>query len=166
MMAVLLDVLTTSATKRAYRRDVLTRLAQRVLDGEGVCEDVELSVLFCDDAAIQELNRQYRGKDAPTDVLSFGQPPAPASPVRVLGDIVISLETVARQAGDDPAARRAEVALLFCHGLLHLLGCDHDTPARQAAMIEKQSRYLNCEANAAWRYAPGETAPQSKRRPR
>jgi probable rRNA maturation factor len=165
-MPIQLAVLNTSTVKRAYRRDVLARLADRVLRGEGVDEEAELSLLFCDDATIQELNRQYRNKDVATDVLSFGQPPVPANPVRVLGDIVISLETVTRQAGDDPAARRAEVALLFCHGLLHLLGFDHDTRERQAAMIMKQSEYLGCEPTAAWRYAPGETAPDSKYRSR
>ena len=163
MTGLHLEVLNRSAVKRACRRDVLARLARRVLEGEGVREDVELSVLLCDDDQIRELNRK---KNAPTDVLSFTQPPVPASPVRVLGDIVISLETVARRTGGDPAMQRAEALLLFCHGLLHLLGFDHETQAKQAAMAKKQSDYLGCDITAAWRHAPGETAPGNARRSR
>ncbi len=92
----------------------------------------ELSIVLCDDRTIHELNRSFRRKDKPTDVLAFavreviaaGIPDA-ALPEGVLGDVVISVPTAARQAR---AARRdvdEEIAMLLAHGLLHLLGRDH-----------------------------------------
>ena len=77
-----------------------------------------------------------------------------AEPFCVLGDIVISLETVeARCAGDLPATRE-EVRLLFCHGLLHLLGFVHDTKSQRARMQAKQAKYLGVAESAAWRSRP------------
>jgi probable rRNA maturation factor len=146
-----LQVRNESARKRLYRRDVLQRLTERVLAGEGVADAVEVSVLFCDDAMITELNRQYRGKNKPTDVLSFEQEAEQHGPRRLLGDIVISLETVERHCAGDRAAMVAEVRLLVCHGLLHLLGHDHATAAEQAAMNAKQAEYLGVDMVAAWR---------------
>ena len=133
-----------SVRKGLYRRDVLRRLAERVCQGEGFTGDAEVSVLFCDDAFIGELNRKYRHRPGPTDVLAFAQAPADAllpGHRTILGDIVISLETVEARCGDR-AAMRAEVRVLFCHGLLHLLGCTHDTAARRDRMLAKQADYL------------------------
>lgn len=79
----------------------------------------ELSVVVCDDAFIHALNRQWRGKDAPTDVLSF-----PMEEEGLLGDVVISLETAARDG--------TPVRVLLVHGLLHLLGYDHETGEEDA----------------------------------
>lgn len=154
-----LEVKNNSARKRFHTRPDLQRLARRILAGEGVEEDVELSLLLCDDPFIRDLNRNWRNKDAPTDVLAFGQDvPAPPGAARVLGDIVISLETVERQCragGDlDRGAMRREVRLLFCHALLHLLGWEHDTAAARKAMNAKQARYLNLAMDAAWRCGP------------
>ena len=89
--------------------------------------DHELSVLLTNDAYIQELNRDYRDKDAATDVLSFAQMEGDVfvSAVPILGDLVISLETAARQAVDCGHSLAAEVRILLVHGLLHLMGHDH-----------------------------------------
>lgn len=162
-MNVHLCVRNDSQRKRLYRTDALRRLAERICAGEDVETDIELSVLLCDDASMRELNRTYRDKDRPTDVLAFAQTPAdrgkhPAGEgPMVLGDIVISLETVARHCADAPQTRgamRQEVHLLFCHGLLHLLGVDHATAAAREAMNAKQARYLGTTTEAAWRTPP------------
>lgn len=150
-MRLRMDIRNESARKRLYRRDALERIADGVLRGEGVakkCREAEVSVLFCDDPAIRALNKQFRGKDAATDVLSFEQD-GPGS-VRVLGDIVISLETVENRFPGDGAAQRAEVRMLFCHGMLHLVGYDHQTEAEQDRMAERQARYLNVPLDQAW----------------
>ncbi|HEO72234.1 MAG TPA: rRNA maturation RNase YbeY [Candidatus Hydrogenedentes bacterium] len=160
-MNVQLAVRNESRCKGFYRTDALRRLAQRVCKGEGVEHDVELSVLFCDDKCIREINKQYRHKDVPTDVLAFGQEAVPGHEhPAVLGDIVISLETVERHCAEsdggtpDRAALRAEVRLLFCHGLLHLLGAEHGTRPARAAMAAQQAQYLGITKEAAWPSAP------------
>ena len=169
-MEVTLGVRNESTRKRLYRRDALRRLASRVGDGEGLAEPSEISVLFCDDARMAELNGRYRNKKRPTDVLSFEQEPVSGrsagagAPIAVgvpvvLGDIVISLETVEHNCGGDRTLMREEVSLLFCHGLLHLLGCDHATKREREEMIEKQARYLGVSQKAAWGFGPKASAP-------
>jgi len=100
----------------------LTAPLAALLRREGVPGDPEISVVLCDDAFIRLLNAQYRGRDGPTDVLSFAQ-----DDPDLLGDIVISLPTAARQAEAAAWALESEVALLGVHGLLHLLGYDDET---------------------------------------
>ena len=145
-----------SVRKRLFRRDVLERLAARICAGEGAGEDeaIEVSVLFCDDSRIKALNKAYRNQNKATDVLSFEQEAGPIPGVRMLGDIVISLETVENRGGGDPARMRDDVRLLFCHGMLHLLGYDHATAAGRRRMTEKQAQYLGVNSAAAWRTDP------------
>jgi probable rRNA maturation factor len=97
--------------------------------------DAELSVLLVGDPAIQVLNREHRGKDRPTDVLSFplGETPGEGAP-RLLGDVVISLPTAARQAKSRKRALFPEARFLLAHGLLHLLGYDHVTKTQKRRM--------------------------------
>ena len=102
--------------------ETLTTLLAALLRREGEQGDPEVSIVFCDDAFIRSLNAQYRGKDKPTDVLSFAQ-----DDPDLLGDIVISLPTAARQAQAAGWTLENEVALLGVHGLLHLLGYDDET---------------------------------------
>lgn len=163
-MAVMLDVRNESRRKRLCRRDALERLAKRVCAGEGLRGKNELSLLFCDDSLIKKLNRTYRKKDRPTDVLAFEQDPVSAPPPRVLGDIVISLETVERNCRADRKRMRSEVDLLLCHGLLHLLGYDHATANERTAMTDKQARYLERSKQAAWRFGPVKASKRDKRR--
>ena len=121
-------------------------------------EACEVSVLLTDDAGIKHLNRDYRGVDAPTDVLAFAMREGEDSHVspNILGDLVISLETASRhiETSDQFSATRSsletekrettydsletEVALLAIHGALHLLGYDHQTQAEATVMFEKQ----------------------------
>jgi len=99
----------------------------------------ELSVNFCDDAEIQELNAQWRGKDKPTNVLSFPTPGAPANKP-LLGDIVIAYETVAREAQEQDKTLSAHVAHMVIHGFLHLIGYDHEIPAEAEEMEALERR--------------------------
>lgn len=145
-------LVTNSAGQRPpCTRPALARLAERVLQGEGVEGAVEISLLYCGDDEIQALNRQYRRKNMPTDVLSFALNERCGDRL-VLGDIVISLPTASRQSASAGAALNEEVRLLFCHGLLHLLGHDHRTRAEESAMIAKQALYLGVQPEAAWRH--------------
>ncbi len=100
---------------------------------------------FVDDARIQELNRDYRGKDKPTDVLSFplfehGEEfDFPVSGEEIaLGDIVISTQTAARQALEQAHSFEREIAFLATHGALHLLGYDHAEDGERRAMFSRQ----------------------------
>jgi rRNA maturation RNase YbeY len=123
----------------------LRRSARRLL--AGLARDgAELSVLLVSDGEMRRLNRDWRGRDRPTDVLSFAQGEgAGAAPDGLLGDVVISVDTARRQArsGRRPLGREAE--RLLVHGLLHLLGYDHERSAREAARMKQKEREL-----AAW----------------
>jgi probable rRNA maturation factor len=104
----------------------------------------EVSVALVDEAQIQELNRRYRHVDRPTDVLSFpaGEAPELDEAPALLGDVVVSLETAWRQAAEfgHPPAR--EVGYLVAHGLLHLLGFDHEQTEDRAAMRRLEEEAL------------------------
>ena len=151
-MAAMLSVRNESSRKRLCRKAALERLANRVCAGEKLRQDVEISLLLCDDAYMTQLNRRYRKKDRPTDVLSFEQQGPAIDQGRVLGDIVISLETAERNCEGDRAQTREEVDRLFCHGLLHLLGYDHATARQRGEMTRKQAQYLGLPEDAAWRF--------------
>ena len=94
-------------------------------------EPSEVSLVLTDDAAVQILNRDYRGKDRPTNVLSFPVVNAPG----LLGDIVLSRETLVREAKIGEKAVHDHLTHLIIHGLLHLLGYDHETE-RDAVVME------------------------------
>jgi len=105
----------------------------------------ELSILLTDDEEIAGLNRQYRGKEGPTNVLAFPMretPPA-GTDAGMLGDIVISLDTAHREAGACHTTLPETVFRLLVHGLLHLLGYDHEKSDEEAGrMQEIQDRLL------------------------
>ncbi|MFN9871623.1 MAG: rRNA maturation RNase YbeY [Cyanobacteriota bacterium] len=125
------------------------------LPGELRVPAYSLGLTLTDDATIAELNGQWRQKAGPTDVLAFAAleeapplPPAPGGEDAVepepleLGDIVISLDTAARQAEERGLSLEQELLFLASHGLLHLLGWDHPDDAALAAMLERQERLL------------------------
>jgi probable rRNA maturation factor len=98
--------------------------------------EVEISLLLTDDAGIQELNRTWRGKNKPTNVLSFPAPEQPAGHgPRHVGDMALACETLVREAEDEAKALSDHFAHLVVHGTLHLLGYDHELEA-QAEIME------------------------------
>lgn len=124
------------------RRSLRAR-AERMLEDLGVSES-ELSVLLTDDAHIETLNRRHRNKAKPTDVLAFPMDaePGPDGAPRLLGDVVVSLDTALRQARARRRPLIVEVTHLMAHGLLHLLGYDHRTDAEERRMNALVSRLV------------------------
>jgi probable rRNA maturation factor len=135
--------------RRPVRHDALASRAEAMLRSLGRA-DAELSILLCDDETIRHLNHRYRKKNRPTDVLAFpmqeGPDLAPQSPL--LGDVVISLPTAARQAEERDRPIIAEVTFLLAHGLLHLLGYDHATAEEEREMRAKTDDLLAAVAAA------------------
>jgi probable rRNA maturation factor len=99
--------------------------------------EAELSLALSDDATVQGLNRDYRAKDKPTNVLSF---PAPHGPL--LGDVIIAFETLTREAAEEQLTPADHLAHLTIHGLLHLLGYDHETEAEALRMEALETSIL------------------------
>lgn len=127
--------------------ELITRGFQIAAGLEKLQDELEIGVSFVDDATIQELNRDYRGLDTPTDVLSFPQLDdedfmIPHGLPRVLGDIVISLERAHEQAKDYGHGLDREVVYLAIHGFFHLLGYDHETTSEQEIMREMEEKVL------------------------
>lgn len=106
--------------------------------------DQAIETILVDDETIRELNREHRGLDKPTDVLSFPLDPFPGAP---LGSVIISADTAKRQAEEMGHSTEAEIAVLFLHGLLHLLGFDHECDqGEMAAEEQKRRRQFNLPA--------------------
>lgn len=140
---------------------VIRRRAEKMLRHLRL-DAVELSVALVDDAAIQELNRDYRKKNKPTDVLAFPlQDPVPARPTGLLGDVILSIETARRQAKKHRRTLLAELTMLLGHGLLHLLGYDHQTDAEEREMT---ARTRDLEVAAAARAPAGAVVARPFRR--
>lgn len=126
------DVL--GALPAGHRRRLGVEL-RRMVHAAG--KTLEVGFRLCGDAAIHALNRDYRGKDKPTDVLAFAMREGEGGELHpdVLGDVVISLDTAWRQAKvKTPAGLHDEVLFLASHGLCHLLGYDHQDDAQEAEM--------------------------------
>ncbi len=130
--------------KRRLRSLVETAVKATLVEVAAEGEASELSVLFSDDANIQQLNNEWRGKDKPTNVLSF-----PAFPVEVgsplppmLGDIALASETVTREAELENKPLEHHLTHLVVHGVLHLLGHDHEEEAEAEEMAAIERRIL------------------------
>lgn len=106
--------------------------------------DAELSIVLCNDATIHPLNRDYRGKDKPTDVLSFAQREGEFAffEDNLLGDVIISMETTRRQADERGHSVETELRVLLVHGILHLLGYDHIEDDEAEIMEAKEREIL------------------------
>ncbi len=130
--------------------------------------DAELSILLTGDDQIQNLNRIYRKKNRPTDVLAFAQREGEHGEHagRLLGDVVVSIPTTRRQAqaaGRDPGS---ELTMLLAHGLLHLLGWDHATPAEDRRMRRETDRLCAAaDAAAGQRLVPASPVKARTERP-
>src|SRR5207253_7234784 len=120
-------------------RKTLRRVAQAVLEGEGVA-DAEISLAFVDNATIHQLNKRYLDHDEPTDVLSF--PLSEPNARRLAGELVIGAEVARAQAESRGHDVQAELALYVIHGLLHLCGYDDKSERDAQAMRERERHYL------------------------
>jgi probable rRNA maturation factor len=142
--------------------DRWARLAEATLNEEGVRGDAELSVLFVDSSTIAALNERFLGRNGPTDVLAFPideeeapigrapdnggsgpgwEPPEPGSLPSLIGDVVICPEVAAKNAPAHAGSYDDELALLLVHGILHLLGMDHEDE-REAREMEAREQEL------------------------
>lgn len=130
---------------------LLADILKFALAEEKVPQDAEVSVALVDDAYIRELNRQYRAKDTPTDVLSFAMRESVPEEVaiegeleaeKLLGDIVISVERAREQSEEYGHSFEREMGYLAVHGLLHLLGYDHEDEHNRNIMREKEEEIL------------------------
>jgi len=130
-----IDVLFDNRQDMPVDEEDLTALALRCLEGEGV-KTGELSVSFVTPDEIEELHVRFMGEEGPTDVLSF-----PQDDKYLLGDVVICPEVAAE---NDPDVE-SEVRMLLVHGILHLLGYDHEEDAERAQMWARQEHYLEGE---------------------
>ena len=144
---------------RSWLRTVVSHALDRALPEE----DCQLSLAIADDDTLKRLNREYRGLDETTDVLSFStfhrghwegdeDPPPRADDVpfvmppqepRHLGEVIISYPQAVRQADPEPSGLERELALLVVHGLLHLLGFDHVEPLEEADMQAEEREILS-----------------------
>ncbi len=136
-----------SVRRIPLRRAGIERLAQRILGATGEAQ-ADVSLSFIGDASMRRLNRQYRRKDATTDVLAFPMrqirprftPHASRFMSSMLGDVVISLPQAARQARERGLPLHHELATLLIHGILHLLGYDHERNSREAQRMQRKER--------------------------
>lgn len=159
------------------------RLAEAVLEEEGLRGDAELSVLFVDEAAISELNQRFLDTEGPTDVLAFpideeplesgrspdsggtgpGMPSEPEDIPVLLGDIVICPAVARRNAAEHAGTFEDELALLLVHGLLHLMGMEHveeeEAQEMEAKERELLARHYGEVRPEAWPARPGAPAP-------
>jgi probable rRNA maturation factor len=138
-------------------------LAEKVLAAEGVRGDTELSILFVDQQAMTDLNERFHAKEGPTDVLAFPideepseggrspdsggtgpgyTPPEPADLPTLLGDVVICPAVATRNAAENAVTYDDEVALLLVHGILHLMGMDHEEDDEAEAMEARERELL------------------------
>jgi len=127
------------------------RIAQTVLKAEGVAPPYEVSLVFTDSETVKQLNRDYRGVDEPTDVLAFYMLPQkevddsfalPPDGVTRLGEVIISYPQAVEQAREQGHSPERELALLIIHGILHLLGYDHEEPEEESKMREREKALL------------------------
>lgn len=137
------------------------------LAAAGLARPAELGIRFSDDATVRALNRDYRGRDAPTNVLSFAlwegedahpaEPDAPGEPALLLGDLVLGLQTVLAEAEAQEKSPRDHTYHLLIHGALHLMGHDHQSEADAERMESLETR-LCARFGIPDPYADGEPA--------
>jgi probable rRNA maturation factor len=138
----------------------LRRVARAVLAAEKVAPEVEVEVVLADEATVRDLNRLYRGKDEPTDVLSFAAAEGEAflaapDEAPSLGEIIICLPVAETQASAAGRAAAGEVAHLLTHGLLHLLGYDHEEDEAESRRMKAREDELLASLGYAGQYAHG-----------
>jgi probable rRNA maturation factor len=127
------------------------KLAQNVLRAESITPPYEMSLVFTDSETVQRLNRDYRGVDESTDVLAFYMLPqhgadadfvSPPDDITHLGEVIISYPKAVEQAKEQGHSTEQELILLIIHGILHLLGYDHEKPEEEAKMKAREKELV------------------------
>lgn len=147
---LIIDFLDETNGVREVDLDLVEKLLQHAAQIEEIEDGSEVSVTFVTNEAIHEINRTYRDKDQPTDVISFALEELGEDEIqiigegipRVLGDIIISTDRTREQAEEYGHSFERELGFLAVHGFLHLLGYDHMTPEDEKIMFGKQDKVL------------------------
>ncbi|KYG92298.1 rRNA maturation RNase YbeY [Metasolibacillus sp. FSL K6-0083] len=150
-MALEIDFLDETDSVQKAHIDLVERLLQYAAKEEQIDDGSELSITFVTNEAIHEINREYRDKDQPTDVISFALEELGEGETeiigeglpRVLGDIIISVERTQEQAEEYGHSFERELGFLALHGFLHLLGYDHMNEQDEKEMFDKQNAILS-----------------------
>lgn len=146
-MDMFVDIRDASLSEEDVPEEDLVRAFEEALRLEGMTDDVELSLSFVGEEEIQELNRDYRGVDSVTDVLSFptyeGEIYEIEGMPTPLGDIVICMDRVRLQAKEFGHSERREIVYLAVHSLLHLLGYDHMEPEEKKEMRAREEEVMS-----------------------
>ncbi|MCZ4249349.1 rRNA maturation RNase YbeY [Bacillus amyloliquefaciens] len=150
-MGLLIDIVDETNSVSADALQELEKLLQFAAEKEGVQDQAEVSVTIVTNDEIREINRDYRGKDTPTDVISFALEEEGEDEVEivgadmppVLGDIIISADRTKEQAEEYGHSFMRELGFLAVHGFLHLLGYDHMTKEEEEEMFSKQKDLLD-----------------------
>lgn len=149
-MILNIDFLDETGEVQEAHIELVEKLLQHAAQLEGIEQDSEVSVTFVDNEAIHEINKQYRDKDQPTDVISFAMEELGEGEVaiiaegmpRILGDIIISTDRTREQAEEYGHTFERELGFLAVHGFLHLLGYDHMNEADEKEMFGRQDEIL------------------------
>jgi probable rRNA maturation factor len=150
-LRVEINVLIDSEFKQKITAVWLKKIASQVLIAENEKSTVELDLVITGQGKIRELNRRYLQEDAPTDVLSFPMLEsdlsgvdfvAPPDSILRLGEVIISYPQTKKQAKEHDHSVKKEIAVLIIHGVLHLLGYDHDTPRRKRVMNKREAEII------------------------
>lgn len=145
-----IDLMDETATLKEKELDFVEQVLQHAADEEKIAA-AEVSVTFVTNEMIRGINREYRGKDQPTDVISFAMEEMGDGELeivgslepRILGDIIISLDRTKEQAADYGHSFERELGFLAVHGFLHLLGYDHMNKEDEKKMFSKQEEILS-----------------------
>ncbi|MEC1649973.1 rRNA maturation RNase YbeY [Bacillus vallismortis] len=150
-MSLLIDIVDETGSVSEEMLKEVENLLQFAAEREGVQDQAEVSVTIVTNDDIQQINKEYRGKDAPTDVISFALEEEGEGEVEivgaeippVLGDIIISADRTREQAEEYNHSFKRELGFLVVHGFLHLLGYDHMTKEEEEEMFTKQKDLLD-----------------------
>ncbi|MBA2869850.1 putative rRNA maturation factor [Anoxybacillus calidus] len=149
-MTLIIDFIDETNEVTEEQMDMIEKLLNYAAEVENVQDEAEVSVTFVDNEKIREINRDYRGKDKPTDVISFALEEMGDEEIEivgaeippVLGDIIISVPKAREQAEEYGHSFMRELGFLVVHGFLHLLGYDHETEEEEKEMFSKQEQIL------------------------
>ena len=148
-----INVLIEEGLEVELEAEWLQRIVEKTLEAEKAPPDAEISLVITGQERIRELNREYRGRDQPTDVLSFAlnEPKTAAEPAVFigppdgllhLGEVIISYPQSVIQAREQGHSLREEMAVLIVHGVLHILGYDHEKRRRAPSMAAREREIL------------------------